>query len=113
MTELQNSLLLFFTGSAHHSWNILAEQEKSTAARSSKPLEALHECSMNRGKRRSVSPQRSRIRVSIRFTNLLARMVPTAERSQALVAEAFSYCFASPFIKSACVRHLPLKACKK
>jgi D-glycero-alpha-D-manno-heptose-7-phosphate kinase len=43
MTELQNSLLLFFTGSAHHSWNILAEQEKSTAAHDSKPLAALHE----------------------------------------------------------------------
>jgi D-glycero-alpha-D-manno-heptose-7-phosphate kinase len=43
MTELQDSLLLFFTGSAHHSWNILAEQEKSTAARSLRPLEALHQ----------------------------------------------------------------------
>lgn len=43
MTELQNSLLLFFTGAAHHSWNILAEQEKSTAEGDSKPLEALHE----------------------------------------------------------------------
>jgi len=43
MTDLQNSLMLFFTGSAHHSWNILAEQEKSTAQRNSKPLEALHE----------------------------------------------------------------------
>jgi D-glycero-alpha-D-manno-heptose-7-phosphate kinase len=43
ITELQNSLLLFFTGAAHHSWNILAEQEKSTAERNSKSLEALHE----------------------------------------------------------------------
>lgn len=43
VTELQNSLMLFFTGAAHHSWNILAEQEKSTAARAAKPLEALHE----------------------------------------------------------------------
>lgn len=43
MTELQNSLMLFFTGAAHHSWNILAEQEKSTTERNSKPLEALHE----------------------------------------------------------------------
>jgi D-glycero-alpha-D-manno-heptose-7-phosphate kinase len=43
ITELQNSLMLFFTGSAHHSWNILAEQEKSTAAGDSRPLEALHE----------------------------------------------------------------------
>ena len=43
MTELQSSLLLFFTGAAHHSWNILEEQETSTAERNSKPLEALHE----------------------------------------------------------------------
>lgn len=43
LTELQNSLMLFFTGAAHHSWNILAEQEKSTEQRSRKPLEALHE----------------------------------------------------------------------
>jgi D-glycero-alpha-D-manno-heptose-7-phosphate kinase len=43
MTELQNNLLLFFTGAAHHSWNILAEQEKATAEQSRKPLEALHE----------------------------------------------------------------------
>ena len=43
MTELQNSLMLFFTGSAHHSWNILAEQEKSTAQGSKRPTEALHE----------------------------------------------------------------------
>lgn len=43
MTELQNSLMLFFTGSAHHSWHILAEQEKSTEQGSRKPVEALHE----------------------------------------------------------------------
>ena len=43
MTELQNNLLLFFTGAAHHSWDILAEQEKATAEHSQKPLEALHE----------------------------------------------------------------------
>ena len=43
MTELQNSLLLFFTGSAHHSWNILAEQERSTEQGSRRPIEALHE----------------------------------------------------------------------
>jgi D-glycero-alpha-D-manno-heptose-7-phosphate kinase len=30
MHELQDSLMLFFTGSAHHSWSILEEQEKST-----------------------------------------------------------------------------------
>jgi D-glycero-alpha-D-manno-heptose-7-phosphate kinase len=43
MNELQNSLMLFFTGAAHHSWNILAEQEKSTEQGSRKPVEALHE----------------------------------------------------------------------
>ncbi len=43
MNELQNSLMLFFTGSAHHSWNILAEQEQSTERGSGKPVEALHE----------------------------------------------------------------------
>lgn len=43
INELQNSLMLFFTGSAHHSWNILAEQEQSTERGSGKPLEALHE----------------------------------------------------------------------
>ncbi|SRR6266496_2407887 len=42
LNELQNSLMLFFTGAAHHSWNILAEQEKSTEQGSRKPVEALH-----------------------------------------------------------------------
>lgn len=43
LSEFQNSLLLFFTGSAHHSWGILEEQEKSTEQRTQKPLEALHQ----------------------------------------------------------------------
>ena len=43
MSDFQSSLLLFFTGAAHHSWGILAEQEKSTEERSRKPIEALHE----------------------------------------------------------------------
>ena len=43
MTELQSSLMLFFTGAAHHSWNILAEQERSTEQGSRRPVEALHE----------------------------------------------------------------------
>ena len=43
IAELQNSLLLFFTGAAHQSWNILAEQERATANGSGKPVEALHE----------------------------------------------------------------------
>ena len=29
LTELQRNLMLFFTGSAHHSWSILKEQESS------------------------------------------------------------------------------------
>jgi D-glycero-alpha-D-manno-heptose-7-phosphate kinase len=43
ITELQNNLMLFFTGAAHHSWNILAEQEKSTEQGNRRPVEALHE----------------------------------------------------------------------
>ena len=43
LSELQNSLLLFFTGAARQSWQILAEQEKSTQEHSPRPLEALHE----------------------------------------------------------------------
>jgi D-glycero-alpha-D-manno-heptose-7-phosphate kinase len=43
MSDFQSSLLLFFTGAAHHSWGILQEQEKSTEKGNSKPLEALHE----------------------------------------------------------------------
>lgn len=43
MNELQDSLLLFFTGAAHHSWGILAEQEKATEQRHSQSVEALHE----------------------------------------------------------------------
>jgi D-glycero-alpha-D-manno-heptose-7-phosphate kinase len=41
--ELQNNLMLFFTGSAHHSWTILEEQEKSTRTHKSVAVEALHE----------------------------------------------------------------------
>jgi D-glycero-alpha-D-manno-heptose-7-phosphate kinase len=43
LSELQASLLLFFTGAAHHSWSILEEQEKSTRAHHTAQLEALHE----------------------------------------------------------------------
>lgn len=43
MMELQNSVMLFFTGAAHNSWNILAEQEESMAIADSKPLDALHQ----------------------------------------------------------------------
>jgi len=43
LRELQSNLMLFFTGSAHHSWTILQEQETSTREHSSATVEALHE----------------------------------------------------------------------
>lgn len=43
LQTLQSNLLLFFTGSAHHSWTILREQERSTQAQDSATLQALHE----------------------------------------------------------------------
>jgi len=41
--NLQANLMLFFTGSAHHSWTILEEQEKLTRTHGSVAIEALHE----------------------------------------------------------------------
>jgi D-glycero-alpha-D-manno-heptose-7-phosphate kinase len=43
MRELQSNLLLYFTGSAHHSWTILEEQEKSTRSHTGCAIEALDE----------------------------------------------------------------------
>jgi D-glycero-alpha-D-manno-heptose-7-phosphate kinase len=43
MREFQSNLLLFFTGSAHHSWTILEEQDNSTRHRTGPAVEALHE----------------------------------------------------------------------
>lgn len=43
LQELHDNLLLFFTGSAHHSWSILRDQENSTRAQVSTTVEALHE----------------------------------------------------------------------
>ncbi len=43
LTEMQRNLMLFFTGSAHHSWSILKEQESSTRNQTGGALEALHE----------------------------------------------------------------------
>jgi D-glycero-alpha-D-manno-heptose-7-phosphate kinase len=43
LQELQNNLLLFFVGSAHNSWTILEEQEKSTRSHKGQTLDALHE----------------------------------------------------------------------
>src|SRR5579864_4246043 len=41
--ELHSNLMLFFTGSAHHSWTILREQENSTRERAGSTVDALHE----------------------------------------------------------------------
>jgi D-glycero-alpha-D-manno-heptose-7-phosphate kinase len=43
LTELQRNLMLFFTGSAHHSWTILQEQESSARNETGGALDALHE----------------------------------------------------------------------
>jgi D-glycero-alpha-D-manno-heptose-7-phosphate kinase len=43
LNEFQANLMLFFTGSAHHSWTILEEQEKSTGNQGSAATKALHE----------------------------------------------------------------------
>ena len=43
LRELQSKLMLFFTGSAHHSWTILQEQEKSTRSHAGPAIGALHE----------------------------------------------------------------------
>jgi D-glycero-alpha-D-manno-heptose-7-phosphate kinase len=43
LRDLQSSLMLFFTGSAHHSWSILQEQESSTRSHAGPAIEALHQ----------------------------------------------------------------------
>jgi D-glycero-alpha-D-manno-heptose-7-phosphate kinase len=43
MRQLQSNLLLYFTGSAHNSWTILEEQEKSSSGHSGAAVNALHE----------------------------------------------------------------------
>jgi D-glycero-alpha-D-manno-heptose-7-phosphate kinase len=43
LSELQSRLMLFFTGSSHHSWSILQEQESSTRSHSTATVDALHE----------------------------------------------------------------------
>jgi len=43
LLELQSKLMLFFTGSAHHSWTILREQEKLTVTQAGPAVDALHE----------------------------------------------------------------------
>lgn len=41
--ELQRNLMLFFTGSSHHSWSILQEQESSSRSHTGSAVDALHE----------------------------------------------------------------------
>jgi D-glycero-alpha-D-manno-heptose-7-phosphate kinase len=43
LSALQSNLMLFFTGAAHHSWDILADQEKSTRMPDGPAVEALHQ----------------------------------------------------------------------
>jgi D-glycero-alpha-D-manno-heptose-7-phosphate kinase len=42
MSALQSKLMLFFTGSAHHSWSILKEQETLSRKRQGAAVESLH-----------------------------------------------------------------------
>lgn len=43
MQEFLSKLMLFFTGSSHHSWDILREQERFTRSHSGTTVDALHE----------------------------------------------------------------------
>ena len=43
LRDFQSGLMLFFTGSSHHSWTILQEQEDSTRGRGGAAVEALHQ----------------------------------------------------------------------
>src|SRR5258708_3277744 len=43
LSALQSNLMLFFTGAAHHSWDILADQEVSTRLPDGPAVEALHQ----------------------------------------------------------------------
>lgn len=43
LSGLQSNLMLFFTGAAHHSWDILAAQEESTRQPGGAAVEALHQ----------------------------------------------------------------------
>src|SRR5260370_35370741 len=43
ISALESNLMLFFTGAAHHSWDILAAQEKSTRLPDGPAVEARHQ----------------------------------------------------------------------
>lgn len=67
LRELHSNLMLFFTGSAHHSWTILREQEASARVHTSATVEALHEVKALGAKMR-IALQRGELR---RFGDLL------------------------------------------
>ncbi|HXM63376.1 MAG TPA: hypothetical protein VN950_21120 [Terriglobales bacterium] len=52
LRDLQSNLMLFFTGSSHHSWTILEEQEKSTRSQLGSTVAALHEVKEHAAKMR-------------------------------------------------------------
>jgi len=54
LRELQRHLMLFFTGSAHNSWNILQDQEKSTLAGNGIALESMHQIRKTAGQMQDV-----------------------------------------------------------
>jgi len=62
LQEFQSNLMLFFTGSSHHSWTILRDQENSTRAQSSSTLDALSEIKAL-GVRMREALQRARLQV--------------------------------------------------
>jgi D-glycero-alpha-D-manno-heptose-7-phosphate kinase len=43
LSALQSNLMLFFTGAAHHSWDILADQEEATRLPEGPAVQALHQ----------------------------------------------------------------------
>lgn len=43
LAEFQSGLMLFFTGSSHHSWTILEEQERTVKSSAGNALDSLHE----------------------------------------------------------------------
>jgi D-glycero-alpha-D-manno-heptose-7-phosphate kinase len=43
LAEFESSMMLVFTGSAHHSWTILEEQERTVKSSSANTLDSMHE----------------------------------------------------------------------
>jgi D-glycero-alpha-D-manno-heptose-7-phosphate kinase len=55
--QLQDNLMLFFTGVSHDSWSILKQQDKDTRTSGSKSLDALHNIKQNGLRMRSALEQ--------------------------------------------------------